>query len=71
MNFVQALAEEWSDVQIKVNCINPARAATPMRTKAFGIEPPETLLHPDAIARRSLAVLLGKTSGFIYDITNE
>lgn len=68
VNFVQALAEEWAEVGIKVNCINPARADTPMRTRAFGIEPPGTLLDPDDIARRALSVLVGSTSGFIYDV---
>ncbi|EPR6318771.1 D-ribitol-5-phosphate cytidylyltransferase, partial [Escherichia coli] len=41
VNFTQAIAEEWSSENIKVNCINPERTATPMRTINFGIEPAE------------------------------
>lgn len=69
VNLTQALADEWMDAGIKVNCLNPERARTPMRTKAFGQEPPETLLDPDEIARRALGVLTGQTTGIIYDVS--
>jgi 2-C-methyl-D-erythritol 4-phosphate cytidylyltransferase len=68
VNLTQALADEWSDLRVKVNCVNPERARTPMRSKAFGHEPPETLLDPDDVARKALGVLIGETSGIIYDI---
>jgi 2-C-methyl-D-erythritol 4-phosphate cytidylyltransferase len=68
VNLTQALADEWADAGIKVNCVNPERARTPMRTKAFGNEPPETLLDPDDVARKALAILIGNSSGMIYDI---
>lgn len=68
VNLTQALADEWADAGIKVNCINPERARTPMRTRAFGQEPPETLLDPDDVARKALGVLANEGSGFIYDI---
>ena len=68
VNLTQALADEWSELGIRVNCINPERARTPMRTKAFGNEPPDTLLDPEDVARRALSVLVGNTSGIIYDI---
>ena len=44
VNLTQALADEWADAGVRVNCINPERTATPMRTKAFGQEAPGTLL---------------------------
>ena len=44
VNLTQALADEWAASQVRVNCINPERTATPMRTKAFGAEPAGTLL---------------------------
>ena len=44
VNFVQALAEEWGGLGVRVNCVNPERTKTPMRTKNFGIEPEDTLL---------------------------
>lgn len=68
VNLTQALADEWSDLGIRVNCINPERARTPMRTRAFGNEPADSLLDPDDVARRALSVLVGDTSGVIYDV---
>jgi 2-C-methyl-D-erythritol 4-phosphate cytidylyltransferase len=69
VNLTQALADEWAEAGIKVNCVNPERSRTPMRTKAFGAEPPETLLDPDEVARKALGILIGNSTGFIYDIT--
>jgi 2-C-methyl-D-erythritol 4-phosphate cytidylyltransferase len=68
VNLTQALADEWSEAGIKVNCINPGRTATPMRTQAFGIESPDSLLDPDHVARRALGVLVGHSSGLVYDV---
>lgn len=68
VNLTQALADEWADSGIRVNCINPERARTPMRVRAFGNEPRETLLDPDDVARRALSVLIADTTGIIYDI---
>ena len=70
VNFAQALAEEWSDDDIKVNCVCPGRSRTPMRVKAFGAEPPETLLDPIEVARKVLGILVGQTTGLIFDIPN-
>lgn len=69
VNLTQALADEWGEAGIKVNCINPERARTPMRTRAFGQEPAETLLDPDEVARKALGVLANQGTGFIYDVT--
>lgn len=68
VNLTQALADEWIEEGIKVNCINPERSRTPMRTKAFGIEPESTLLDPDEVARKALGVIMSDTTGYIYDI---
>ena len=69
VNLTQALADEWAGANIHVNCINPERTNTPMRVKSFGVESPETLLNPDEVARKALGVLVGSSTGFIYDIT--
>lgn len=69
VNLTQALAEEWHLNNIKVNCINPERTDTPMRRRAFGIEPPDTLLSAKDVALLSLAVLLEESTGQILDIT--
>lgn len=68
VNLTQALAEEWASSGVRVNCINPDRTGTPMRTAAFGQEPPETLLDVDDVARRSLMALTSSHSGYIFDI---
>lgn len=68
VNLTQALADEWGEIGIRVNCINPERARTPMRVRAFGNEPADTLLDPEDVARRALSVLVGTSSGIIYDI---
>jgi 2-C-methyl-D-erythritol 4-phosphate cytidylyltransferase len=71
VNLTQALADEWAGIGIRVNCINPERTATPMRTKAFGEEPPGTLLASTDVARQSLSVLLSGQTGHVIDIRRE
>lgn len=68
VNLTQALADEWAADQVKVNCINPERTGTPMRTKAFGVEPPESLLESMSVALSSLDVLLWGATGHIVDL---
>lgn len=71
VNFVQALAEEWEQAHIRVNCINPQRTHTPMRTAAFGIEPPETLLKPEIVAEKALLTLMSRFTGEVVDIKKD
>jgi ribitol-5-phosphate 2-dehydrogenase (NADP+) / D-ribitol-5-phosphate cytidylyltransferase len=68
VNLTQALADEWATSGVRVNCINPERTHTPMRTRAFGDEPPGTLLASIDVARRSLDVLLSPMTGHIIDV---
>lgn len=68
VNFVQALSQEWSDVGIRVNCINPERTLTEMRVKNFGKEDPSTLLTAKEVAETSIATLLSKYSGQVIDV---
>jgi 2-C-methyl-D-erythritol 4-phosphate cytidylyltransferase len=70
VNLTQALADEWAG-EVRVNCVNPERTGTPMRTKAFGEEPEGTLLSSMAVARQSLDVLLSHQTGHIIDIRRE
>ena len=42
-----------------------------MRTKAFGQEPPGTLLDSDTVARTSLDVLLSAQTGHIIDVRKD
>ncbi|MFL6061018.1 MAG: SDR family oxidoreductase [Marmoricola sp.] len=71
VNLTQALADEWSPAGIRVNCINPERTGTPMRTKAFGEEPAGSLLESAEVARRSVDVLLSEATGLIVDIRRD
>jgi len=71
VNLTQALADEWSSAGVKVNCVNPERARTPMRVKAFGIEPPNMLLDPDEVAWKALGIISGESSGIIYDVIKD
>ncbi len=68
VNLTQALSDEWSELGVRVNCINPERAATPMRTRAFGEEPPETLLSAAAVAKSTLDVMVSELSGQVVDV---
>lgn len=68
VNLTQALADEWAPDGIRVNCINPERTGTPMRTKAFGEEPPESLLQSTVVARASLDTLLSGGTGHLIDL---
>lgn len=68
VNFVQAIAQEWEIDQVRVNCINPERTSTPMRTKNFGIEPEGTLLSSEIVAQSSIDVLLSDFSGQVVDV---
>lgn len=70
VNLTQALAEEWHTQYVRVNCINPERTDTPMRRRAFGIEPPGSLLAAKDVALFSLGVLLDDSTGQIFDITS-
>ncbi len=68
VNLTQALADEWAADQIRVNCINPERTGTPMRTKAFGEEPAGSLLESTAVAKASLETLISSGTGHVIDL---
>ncbi|MFF2370067.1 SDR family NAD(P)-dependent oxidoreductase [Agromyces sp. NPDC058110] len=67
VNMTQALADEWTE-RVRVNCINPQRTNTPMRTNAFGEEPSGTLLDPAVVAAVSLRVLTSDITGQVVDV---
>lgn len=71
VNFTQALAEEWVNDGIRINCINPERTATPMRTSNFGVEPPELLLSAEEVARVSLKALFSQKTGIVVDVRKD
>jgi 2-C-methyl-D-erythritol 4-phosphate cytidylyltransferase len=71
VNLTQALADEWAAEGVRVNCVNPERTATPMRTKAFGQEPADSLLESEVVARTSLDVLVSRFTGHVVDVRRE
>jgi len=68
VNLTQALADEWAADGVRVNCINPERTGTPMRTRAFGKESSESLLTSTAVALASIDTLLSGETGHVYDL---
>jgi 2-C-methyl-D-erythritol 4-phosphate cytidylyltransferase len=68
VNLTQALADEWSASGVRINCVNPERTATPMRTKAYGDEQVGSLLESMTVARSSLDVLVSAQTGHIIDV---
>lgn len=68
VNLTQALADEWSELGVKVNCVNPERTQTPMRFRAFGAEPPGTLLSSVSVALTSIDVLVSNLTGQVFDV---
>lgn len=68
VNFVQAISEEYKDLGIRINVINPERTHTPMRTKNFGIEPKETLLSTSKVAKVTLETVFSNMTGQVVDV---
>lgn len=71
VNLTQALADEWSTDGVRVNCVNPQRTATPMRTAAFGEEDPATLLTAGQVATAALETLLSNRTGDVIDVRRQ
>ncbi|MGM9838205.1 MAG: 2-C-methyl-D-erythritol 4-phosphate cytidylyltransferase [Paludibacteraceae bacterium] len=68
VNFVQAIAEEWSTFGIRINCINPERTKTPMRVQNFGTEPEGTLLPAEDVAIASINTIFSNATGEVIDV---
>ncbi len=68
VNLTQALSDEWAPLGVRVSCINPERTATQMRTRAFGVEPPESLLSAREVALTAIDVLISDTTGLVIDV---
>ena len=56
------------ELGVKVNCVNPERTQTPMRVRAFGAEPPDTLLSSMSVALASIDVLVSDLTGQVIDV---
>jgi len=67
-NLTQSLAEEFLDLGIRVNCINPPRTDTPMRQRAFPNEDPSLLADPVHVAEDILQYCSGEETGHIVNL---
>jgi 2-C-methyl-D-erythritol 4-phosphate cytidylyltransferase len=68
VNLTQALADEWHDDGIRVNCVSPSRTATPMRQRAFGVEEEGSLVQSGTVAEASIRVLTSTSTGQVFDV---
>ncbi|ROR92560.1 bifunctional cytidylyltransferase/SDR family oxidoreductase [Nocardioides aurantiacus] len=71
VNLTQALADEWAGSGVRVNCVNPERTGTPMRTRAFGEEQAGSLLRSTDVAKVSLDTLLAPATGHVVDVRRD
>lgn len=68
VNFVQAISEEYKELGIRINVINPERTDTPMRRKNFGNEPVDTLLSASEVANVTLRTIISDITGQAIDV---
>ena len=68
VNLTQALAEEWAEDGVEVNCVSPQRTHTAMREEAFGEEPEGSLLTPEQVALAAIDTLCADITGHVVDV---
>ena len=71
VNFVQAIAEEVADENIRINVMNPERTNTPMRVRNFGNEPAGTLLDSRKVAQATIRTIGTDFTGQVIDVRKE
>jgi ribitol-5-phosphate 2-dehydrogenase (NADP+) / D-ribitol-5-phosphate cytidylyltransferase len=68
-NLTQALAEEWAQDLVRVNCIAPSRTNTPMRAKNFSdSDDLADLLDPEIVATRVVETLKSEITGSVVRV---
>jgi len=66
-NLAQGLAQEWESAGIRVNCLAPSRAATPMRTANFsGKDDLRDLVTPEQVAIKAEMILSSNATGMTF-----
>ena len=65
VNLTQALADEWAEEGIRVNCIVPGRTDTTMRRNNFSGEDTRTLLSPYEVALVAAKMMSTDETGVI------
>ena len=72
VNLTQALADEWADAGVRVNCVNPERTGTPYADQGLRRRSRPARCCPRRRSpRQSLDVLLSGQTGHIIDIRRE
>ena len=66
-NLVQSLSEELEPRGIMVNCINPSRTFTKMRSVFTG-EDPTRMVQPDRVAEIATGYCHGRVTGQVFDL---
>ena len=65
VNLTQALADEWMNDSIRVNCVVPGRTDTAMRRSNFAQENSRTLLSPYEVALTAAKLMSSNETGVI------
>lgn len=66
-NFAQGLAQEWEPAGVRVNCLAPSRAATPMRSTNFAnTDDLRDLVTPEQVAIKVEMILSANASGTTF-----
>lgn len=68
VNLTQGLSEEWSDDEIRVNCIVPGRTDTEMRRANFNNEAQADLCNPYEVALCAAKALSSKATGQVLRV---
>jgi len=68
VRMTEALADEWSDTGIRINCISPGKVKTQMRAHYFGEESLDDVLAPEEVAQLAIEILDSDKTGFIREI---
>ncbi len=70
VNLTQALSEEWSEVGIHVNVINPERIQTLRCASRPSVRrPPDTLLPAELVAQSAMEMITSNATGLVIDVT--
>ncbi len=68
VNLTQALADEWKEDGVRVNCVVPGRTDTSMRRSNFANEDQRSLLSPYEVALASAKLLSAADTGVILRV---
>lgn len=68
VNLTQALSDEWMEIGVRVNCINPERTSTKMRKVAFPKEDSTFMLTAREVSKLAVKILTKNITGQIFDV---